>query len=160
MEFELARLANLEREQVVPENNMENQEQTEKKDSDIESSSNKNDFSKFKKLEDYQIDVDELNEDLTFKPKTEEPNLLSRRINSSRSDKFDDVYETGENTGKFEFQNDEKLTKLPPLFNKNGDEFLNENSNVNEDGRYSSMSTNSSTTVLPKINDRYLPKEK
>jgi hypothetical protein len=160
MEFELARLANLEREQVVPENHEGNQEQREKKDSDIESLSSKNDFSKFKKLEEYQIDVDELNEDLTFKSKTEDSNLLSRRINSSRSDKFDDIYETSENTGKFEFQNDEKLTKLPPLFNKNGDEFQNENSNVNEDGRYSSMSTNSSTTVLPKINDRYLPKEK
>ena len=92
------------------------------------------------------LNTDRLWNAFLFKPKTEEPNLLSRRINSSRSDKFDDVYETGENTGKFEFQNDEKLTKLPPLFNKNGDEFLNENSNVNEDGRYSSMSTNSSNS--------------
>ena len=152
----------MEREQVVPEGRQEENQQkedTESRNIEFEHSSNKTDFSKLKKLEDYHIDVDELNEDLMFKSKMEDSNLLSKRINSSRSDKFDDTHETNDNLAKFEFQNDEKLTKLPPLFNKNLEDFANENSNGNEDGRFSSMS-NSSTTVLPKINDRYLPKEK
>ena len=162
MEFELAR-QNLEKEQVVPESHYEENEHKENLDTkkiDNENPSNRTSLSIIKKLEDYNIDVDDLNDDLTFKSKMgEDSNLLSKRINSSRSDKFDDVYDTDESLSKLEFQNDEKSTKLPPLFNKNGEDFTNESTHGNEDGRYSSMS-NSSTTVLPKINDRYLPKEK
>ena len=162
MDFELAR-QNLEKEQVVPESHYEENEQNKYPDTksiENENSSNRTSLSILKKLEDYNIDVDDLNDDLTFKSKMgEDSNLLSKRINSSRSDKFDDVYNTDESLSKLEFQNDEKSPKLPPLFNKNSEDFTNENTHGNEDGRYSSMS-NSSTTVLPKINDRYLPKEK
>ena len=146
MEFELAQ-ANREREeQMVPNVDEESPEQQQQpsRDDVYKAKVNSSRFDEFQ---------DDLAGDEDSNPFTSNNRVNSAKLESSN--KFDELfYDANE-----EFDEEKSsLTKLPRLFTKTGsDELANENAMVNDEGRLSSMS-NSSTTVLPKINERYLPK--